>query len=532
MALPTSGLGNVTLTGSSSTLTISSVISGNTGLQKLGTGTLTLTGANTYTNQTVLTQGVLSFANGSLGPCAIVMNGGTLQWASGNTQDVSVSPYGLSFLASSTLDTSSNNVTLAGNIYNPVSWQVITKIGSGTLTLSGANTYTGPTTINAGTLAAGAANAFSSSSAVTVASGAKVVLNGHNESIGSLTGAGAVTDNSNTPATLTVGNDNTSPAAFSGAISTTTGSNTGALSLTKVGSGTLTLGGAGNTYTGATAVNSGTLIAGAANTIYSSSAVSVASGATFVLNGFSQSIGSLTGAGNVTNNSNTAATLTVGNDNTSPAAFSGVLSDTTGSNTGALSLTKVGSGTLTLSGTNTYSGVTGSGTTINGGILNINGDAALGTAPTSAMTNITFGGNATLQFAVPITSITLSMNRNITIGSGDAATFDMVANGGTTVSYAGVISGLGSLVNASSSSGSTGVLNLSGPNTYSGGTTINSGTLKVNADAALGATSSNITFAGSGRLNLAPASSMTLQREPRRHDQLGRSGDNWSRGVP
>src|SRR5262249_35861949 len=55
------------------------------------------------------------------------------------------------------------------------------KIGTGTLTLSGANTYTGPTAVNAGTLQAGAVNAFSSASAFTVASGAILDLAGFDQ---------------------------------------------------------------------------------------------------------------------------------------------------------------------------------------------------------------------------------------------------------------------------------------------------------------------------------------------------------------
>src|SRR5260370_3262330 len=67
------------------------------------------------------------------------------------------------------------------------------KIGPGTPTLSGANTYTGPTMVNAGTLQAGAVNAFSSASAFTGASGATLHLAGFNQTIGSLAGAGSGT---------------------------------------------------------------------------------------------------------------------------------------------------------------------------------------------------------------------------------------------------------------------------------------------------------------------------------------------------
>ena len=116
-----------------------------------------------------------------------------------------------------------------------------------------------------------------------------------------------------------------------------------------------------STYTGATAVNVGTLQAGAVNAFSPSSAFSVASGAVLNLAGFNQTIGSLAGAGAVTLGS---ATLTTGNDNTS-TTFSGVMSGTGG-------LTKIGSGILTLTGANAFTGAT----TVNAGGLVVNGSLA------------------------------------------------------------------------------------------------------------------------------------------------------------
>ena len=80
------------------------------------------------------------------------------------------------------------------------------------------------------------------------------------------------------------------------------------------------------------------------------------------MNGFSNTIGSLSGNGIVNNGGSTNATLTVGNDNTN-TTFGGTLKD----GNSPLGLTKVGTGTLTLTGANTYT----AGTTISGGTLQL-----------------------------------------------------------------------------------------------------------------------------------------------------------------
>ncbi len=128
----------------------------------------------------------------------------------------------------------------------------LTMAGAGTLVLSGTNTYTGATTVSAGTLKAGAVTqAFGVGSAVTVTG--TLDLNGFDQTIGSLSGTGTVT-NSAASSGLTLG-DATST-TFSGSI---TDSGVGkTLTLNKNGTGTLTLSGA-STYTGDTNLNAGTL---------------------------------------------------------------------------------------------------------------------------------------------------------------------------------------------------------------------------------------------------------------------------------
>lgn len=145
----------------------------------------------------------------------------------------------------------------------------LSKTGSSTLFLSGQNSYTDSTTISAGRLLAGNAGIFSNTAAVTVASGATLDLNGFDQGIGSLSGAGSV---STAGGNLSIGGDNTS-STFSGAIS-------GTGNLNKIGSGTLVLD--GNSSRSATSVSAGRLIVGssAGSSASLSSDVNVASGAT------------------------------------------------------------------------------------------------------------------------------------------------------------------------------------------------------------------------------------------------------------
>ena len=156
------------------------------------------------------TSGALSCtqASGPAGSPGPVFTGGTLQIAGANIS--SSLPITLQSQGG-TVDTNGNDATLSGAISGPGG---LSKIGAGTLTLSGSSTYTGATGVNVGTLQAGAVNAFSPFSAFTVASGAILNLASFNQTIGSLAGAGAVTLGS---ATLTTGNDNTST-TFSGVI--------------------------------------------------------------------------------------------------------------------------------------------------------------------------------------------------------------------------------------------------------------------------------------------------------------------------
>ena len=144
-------------------------------------------------------------------------------------------------------------------------------------------------------------------------------------------------------------------ATFNGAIS-------GYPDLTVSGGGTVNLGTA-NSYSGNTTVSAGTLQLGANGAIPSGSGNgNVSLTGTLDMNGFSDTINGLSGAGTVNNTAAGTPTLTVGGNDQS-STFSGTITNTAGT----LALAKTGTGTLTLSGTNGYSGAT----TVNGGMLQI-----------------------------------------------------------------------------------------------------------------------------------------------------------------
>jgi autotransporter-associated beta strand protein len=375
----------------------------------------------------------------------------------------------------------------------------LTKIGTGMLDLNGTNTYTGVTTINAGTLSVGtignggvAGNLGQASNAA-----ANLVLGG-----GTLQYTGA-TASTNRSFTLTAGTTSTIDVNTAATNLTVSGSSTNTTGgLTKVGAGTLTLSGA-NLYTGATTVSAGTLKAGVASVANTSgafgnnSAVTLANvaGASLDITGFNTQIGSLTGGGATGGNVTLgAATLTVGGDNTSPAAFAGVISGTGGS------LTKIGTGMLDLNGTNTYTGVT----TINAGTLSVgtigNGGVAgnIGQA-SNAAANLVLGGG-TLQY----TGATASTDRSFTLTAGTTSTIDV-----NTAATNLTVSGSSTNTTGGLTKVGAGTLTLSGANLYTGATTVSAGTLVANGSSSLGGTTGNVAVSNGGTLALAGGAAIT-----------------------
>ena len=234
---------------------------------------------------------------------------------------------------------------------------------------------------------------------------------------------------------------------------------------------------AANTYTGTTTINLGTLRLGLANAIPSASSVNVNNdglGHVGVLNmnGFSGTIDGLTGAGMVTNSSATAVTLTVGGNN-SGGTFSGMITNSSG----ALSLTKTGSGTEILSGQNGYSGVT----TINGGFLNAGSadnpgiSGPFGRATTAG--SIVFGGG-TLQYSALNNS---DYSPRFSTAANQPISLDVA---GQTVSFATALTSSGGSLTLADSVGG-GKLTLTAVETYSGNTTVKGGTLVLSGSGAL-----------------------------------------------
>ena len=298
---------------------------------------------------------------------------------------------------SGTINVAATTATISSVLAGSVG---LTKTGSGTLVISGAETYTGATNINAGTLQLGAANRIPNNSAVTVASGATLDVHGFGETVASIAGAGNITLGAASGSLQVSGAASTT---FSGVIS-------GAGFLQKAGTGTLTLSGA-NSYTGVTNINRGTLRLGADNALSNSTAVTVASGATLDLNSYDDTIGSLAGAGIVTLGS---GTLTVGANNAS-TTFSGSF---TSGDTGTLA--KTGTGTLTFgAGMNLSSG----NLVLSGGTLNLGGFS-------SAFDSLAVTANSVLDFGTSGNSI-LNLN-SLSVASGVTLT---IANWTNAVDY-------------------------------------------------------------------------------------------------
>ena len=275
----------------------------------------------------------------------------------------------------------------------------------GNTTISGGSTYTGGTTLTQGNLLLGHDTALGTGSLalnggkISSNAGARDPANnttiGGNVTLGDAVNTGRLTF----AGTIGLGGDTRTLTTESDVVFSNTVSNGG---ITKAGTGQLTLtGGSANTYSGTTTVNDGTLVLaktagvnaiaggltigdgtnsdkvslGASDQIADTAVVNMI-GTTmgqrgnFELLGFNETIGGLSGGGQVQNASSTAdSVLTLNVANATTQTSSAVLRNTGGSTTGSLSIVKTGGGTQILGGNMTYTGVT----SINEGTLAVTG---------------------------------------------------------------------------------------------------------------------------------------------------------------
>jgi len=313
--------------GNSVRATLSGVVGGSGDFTFSGPGTLSLTAANTYAGETIITAGTLQVGDGgetgTLGGGAVVNNG-------------------------SLVFDRSNGAAAANAISGSGS---LTQQGAGTLTLSGANTYGGGTTLSAGALRLQNAGGLGSGLLTQTSGDSTLVI----DVAGTVTNTMSVFKVSYLQDATLSGNLTLNNATFdvaSGVSATNSGVLSGSGGLTRTGAGTLVLTG-NNTYSGATTISDGTLQVGAGGTS-----------------------GTL-GGGAVVNNSSLVF------DRSDAVTVANAISGSGG-------LVQSGSGRLTLSGTNTYTGTT----TVSAGELNVNGSIA-GSAVT-VQTNASLSGSGTV----------------------------------------------------------------------------------------------------------------------------------------
>ncbi|WP_147432362.1 beta strand repeat-containing protein [Pararobbsia silviterrae] len=456
----TVALGANTLSfGDATNQTLASTISGTGGIDKDGAGVETLTGANTYTGGTTINAGKLAIGAGG----SLAATGAVNLAASGASFDISAASAAqtigaLSGVAGSAVALGANTLTFGGTANQTLASMIsgtgaLVKDGTGIETLTSTNTYSGGTTLNAG----------------------GIVINN-----GSALGTGAVTVNNtvtlDSAAAVTLTNNftlNGSVTVLGSNALTLNGVLTGAGSLTKDGAATLTLNGT-NTYTGGTTIDAGTLALGANASLAATGIVYVATGATFDLSagGGQQVFGTLEGGGTVDLGSNL---LTLGS--TLDATYTGVMGGTGG-------ILKVGTGTETMAGANTYTG----GTFISAGTIAIGASGSLAATGAvdleSAGSGFDISAAATLQTIGGLSGVAGS---KVTLGANSLSFGDA----GSEV-LGSTISGTGGLIKQGS-----GTETLTGVSTFTGTTLINAGTLALSGSGSLSA-SSDVMLANAG----------------------------------
>ena len=463
-------------------------------------------------------------------------------------------------------DTSNNAITLAVGWNNAASAFSgtfsgaggLTKVGSGTLTLSAANTYTGGSTISAGRLAVGNAAALGASTGPLAVNAGTLDLGGFSVNVGVLSGsAGAVITTSTAAGTATLTTNAASNSTFAGTIQD---NGSGVVALTKTGAGQLTLTGV-NTYSGTTTISGGVLIASSSSALpgFASSGRVVFGGGILQL----PVDGTLWTMGQVgtifANATKTSGQLAID-------VASGNQSQTGGAYSGGIGLRKLGSGTLSLTAANTYTGTTtvdngtlffgdtgasirgpltinAGGTAslgqwslgyvglnpvtsiaINGGVLdvrNVGGFVTLGGPNTVTMAGGTISGpapamlyasggayNPVFTIVASPTTATISSGLELRMNSNaNIVTFNVGA--GTTPSGVDllvsgpIISSTLTLTGGGLTKSGAGLMRLTAANTYTGATTVNAGILEIGGGSTTGSLSGSTAITGSAGGTLA-----------------------------
>jgi autotransporter-associated beta strand protein/T5SS/PEP-CTERM-associated repeat protein len=403
-------------------LVINGSVSGSGGVSFQDGGQMQFKGSNSYTGNT-------TFDGASGGPSVDI---GNVNAFSGSTvvidgfQSLNFSVAGTNtynfggLSAGRNLGLGANTLSVGANNENNHYYGVLSgtggfvKVGSGTQTLSGPNSFTGGTIINNGTLALGflgSNDRLTNSGAVTVNGGA-FNLGGFSETVGAVTLAGGTITNG----TLT----GSSYDLRSGSISAVLAGNAG---ITKSTEGTVILSGS-NTYSGATTISAGTLQVGNGGT--------------------TGRLGSNTNA--ITNN----GTLAFNRSDT--VIFSNSV-------TGSGGLSQIGTGTTTSIGNNSYTG----NTTVSAGTLNVRSLTHVIGNGTGQSTNLLVNGGILNSYAATIgqdsntfglATINSGTWSNSSLRVGDYGTGSMSINGGNVLTGAGQIgASAGSIGSVSISSG-------------------------------------------------------------------------------
>ena len=493
-------------------LTIGTALDGATSLTKTGTGTLTLSGANTYSGNTIVSAGSVTVSgdhSGATGGWTINSGAASVSFAAGSTISVGAGNHvttangsgsaGRSLSVAGTVTTSStSNLTIRGRntftINNGGSWTM----EGGTLTIQPLNTtYSATLTVNTGgsftyngtngIVLTEATTGNDGNGSINLAGGTFTTTRGISNS-GAGNGGGTSNFNFSAGGTLKISNDIASiftqgsqpfniTTGTGGGVIDTNGFNTatsvgisGAGGLSKTGAGTLTLSGT-NSYTGGTNVLGGIL-----NTTQAGALASHTTAGKIVING--GTLGVRVGGGGWTtgevdamlaNATKTSGALGIDTTNGSITQWT---TFTTANLGPSLGLDKLGANTLTLDQTNTYTG----GTRVLGGILNTTQAGALASHTTAGKVVINGG---TLGVRVGgggwTTGEVDAMLANATKTSG-ALGID-TTNGSITQWTAFTTANLGPSLGVEKLGANS--LTLDQTNTYTGATTVSAGTLYV-----------------------------------------------------